>query len=307
MKIGGVTIKEDFYSGTDLYSDGDIEDELLEIAKDYPEEDLNQVIKNRKSWPIIYHFSDIRKNIISWLPIQKSDNILEVGSGCGAVTGGLAEKAGKVTCIELSKKRSMINAYRNQNFDNIEILLGNFQDIEPELQVKYNYITLIGVLEYAALYISDKNPFEEMLRRMEQHLAPNGKIIIAIENRLGLKYWAGCAEDHNGLYFEGLEGYTQTDGAKTFSKRELENIIDSAGQFDVSFYYPYPDYKFPMQIYSDDYLPRRGELANNICNMDRKRLCLFDETKVYDTLLESGMFAEFSNSFLVVLEKKQEM
>lgn len=307
MKIGGVTIKEDFYSGTDLYSDGDIEDELLEIAKDYPEEDLNQVIKNRKSWPILYHFSDIRKNIISWLPIQKSDNILEVGSGCGAVTGGLAEKAGKVTCIELSKKRSMINAYRNQNFDNIEILLGNFQDIEPELQVKYNYITLIGVLEYAALYIRDKNPFEEMLRRMEQHLAPNGKIIIAIENRLGLKYWAGCAEDHNGLYFEGLEGYTQTDGAKTFSKRELENIIDSAGQFDVSFYYPYPDYKFPMQIYSDDYLPRRGELANNICNMDRKRLCLFDETKVYDTLLESGMFAEFSNSFLVVLEKKQEM
>lgn len=307
MKIGGVTIKEDFYSGTDLYSDGDIEDELLEIAKDYPEEDLNQVIKNRKSWPILYHFSDIRKNIISWLPIQKSDNILEVGSGCGAVTGGLAEKAGKVTCIELSKKRSMINAYRNQNFDNIEILLGNFQDIEPELQMKYNYITLIGVLEYAALYIRDENPFEEMLRRIERHLTSNGKIIIAIENRLGLKYWAGCAEDHNGLYFEGLEGYTQTDGAKTFSKKELKNIIDSAGQFDVSFYYPYPDYKFPMQIYSDDYLPRRGELANNICNMDRKRLCLFDETKVYDTLLESGMFAEFSNSFLVVLEKKQEM
>lgn len=116
MKIGGVTIKEDFYSGTDLYSDGDIEDELLEIAREYSEESLNQVIKNRKSWPILYHFSDIRKNIISWLPIQKSDNILEVGSGCGAVTGGLAEKAGKVICIELSKKRSMINAYRNQNF-----------------------------------------------------------------------------------------------------------------------------------------------------------------------------------------------
>ena len=303
-KIGGVIIKEDFYGGTDLYSDGDVEDELLEIAKRYSENELNQVIKERKSWPILYHFSDIRKNIISWFPIHKSDCVLEVGSGCGAITGGLAEKASKVTCIELSKKRSLINAYRNQNFDNIEILLGNFQDIEPALQDKYDYITLIGVLEYAALYINDKNPFAEMVKRMERHLTANGKIIIAIENRLGLKYWAGCAEDHNGFYFEGLEGYTQTDGAKTFSKKELENVIDSAGKFKRTFYYPYPDYKFPMQIYSDEYFPRKGELTNNICNMDRKRMCLFDETKVFDTLLESDMFEEFSNSFLVVLEKR---
>ena len=33
-------------------------------------------------------------------------------------------------------------------------------------------------------------------------------------------------------------------------------------------------------------------------------MCLFDETKVFDTLLESDMFTEFSNSFLVVLEKR---
>ncbi|MFQ9152801.1 MAG: hypothetical protein ACLR6B_16255 [Blautia sp.] len=31
-----------------------------------------------------------------------------------------------------------------------------------------------------------------MLQLVERHLAPGGKIVIAIENRLGLKYWAGC-------------------------------------------------------------------------------------------------------------------
>ncbi len=58
-----------------------------------------------------------------------------------------------------------------------------------------------------------KEPAKTMLQCMAKHLAPGGKIVIAIENRLGLKYWAGCAEDHVGKYFEGLEGYHNTKGS----------------------------------------------------------------------------------------------
>lgn len=54
--------------------------------------------------------------------------------------------------------------------------------------------------------------------------------MIAIENQLGLKYWAGCTEDHVGKYFEGLEGYPQTEGVKTFSRKALKDLIESAGK-----------------------------------------------------------------------------
>ena len=37
----------------------------------------------------------------------------------------------------------------------------------------------------------------------------NGNIIIAIENRYGMKYWAGCREDHNGEFFSGIENYQE--------------------------------------------------------------------------------------------------
>ena len=30
---------------------------------------------------------------------------------------------------------------------------------------------------------------------------------MAIENKLGLKYWSGCKEDHTGRYFEGVSKY----------------------------------------------------------------------------------------------------
>lgn len=74
--------------------------------------------------------------------------MLEIGSGCGAVTGALCRKAKEVTCIELSMKRSRINAYRHRDQDNLKILWWEIsRRIEKNLTEKYDYITLIGVFE----------------------------------------------------------------------------------------------------------------------------------------------------------------
>ena len=303
-KIGNVVIQTQYYPGQDLYSDGEIQDRMLKIAQKYGDIEYSSVIAEEKSWPILYHFSHVRENIVNWLPITKKDHVLEIGSGCGAITGTLAEQAGQVQCIELSKKRSMINAYRHREKTNINILLGNFEEIEPNLVEKYDWITLIGVFEYSEKYIGTSEPYKEMLLRTKRHLKPNGKIVIAIENRLGLKYWAGCTEDHVGKYFEGIEGYANTEGIKTFSRKELENIIRKTGNWKIDFYYPYPDYKLPMTVYSDKHLPNKGELNNTRYNFDRERLQLFDETRVYDGIINNGLLQEFFNSFLVILEEK---
>ncbi|HGT1675680.1 TPA: class I SAM-dependent methyltransferase, partial [Clostridioides difficile] len=283
-----------------LYSDGVVEDELLDIVKNYSE--YEDIIKERKEWPIIYHLSKIRENIIEWIPINKTDNVLEVGSGCGAITGILSKKAKQVDCIELSQKRSYINAYRNKSKSNINIFVGNFEDIEKNMTEKYDYITLIGVFEYAESYINSKKPYIEFLRIVKKHLKKNGKIIIAIENRLGLKYWAGCKEDHLGTYFEGLEGYREDKGIKTFSKNELEDIFKLVGFYKYNFYYPYPDYKLPITIYSDEYLPKLGELNNNFRNFDLDRVVTFNETEVFDSIIKNNLFPIFSNSYLIILE-----
>ena len=91
-KIGKAVLDDTCYPGQDLYSDGAIEDEMLEIARTYPKEQWNQVIAERKSWPILYHFSHVRENILSWLPFTGKENVLEIGSGCGAITGALCKK-----------------------------------------------------------------------------------------------------------------------------------------------------------------------------------------------------------------------
>lgn len=304
MQIGKVNLDLTHYPGEDLYCDGEVENKLLHIARDFSTIEYPKIIEQEKSWEVLYHFSSLRENIVEWVPLQKTDKVLEVGSGCGAITGVLSRKAGSVTCIDLSQQRSKINAYRNMEQDNIDIKVGNFEDIEPDLPDDYDYIMLIGVFEYGQAYIHSATPFDTFLQILKKHLKPEGRIIIAIENRLGLKYWAGCREDHLGTYFSGLEGYPEGGVVRTFSKNGLEEILKRSWEGDYSFYYPYPDYKFMTTLYSDEYLPKVGELSNNMRNFDRDRMVLFDEKQVFDSLTRDNMFPDFSNSFLVVLGPK---
>ena len=300
-QIGKITLDLSKYPGEDLYCDGAVEDELLDIVRKYSQVEYPQLIEQRKSWPILYHLSPLRENIVDFVPMSPQDKVLEVGSGCGAITGALARKAGSVTCVDLSKKRSLINAYRHSDCDNITIHVGNFQDIEPGLSRDFNYICLIGVFEYGRGYIGGDHPYEEFLRILMGHLAPGGRILIAIENKYGLKYFAGCKEDHLGSYFSGIENYQEGGNARTFSRQGLEKIFQSCGVEDYHFYYPYPDYKFMTSVYSDERQPGRGELSNNLRNFDRDRMVLFDEKLAFDGIVEEGLFSVFANSYMAVI------
>ena len=302
-KIGNVTLDMTYYPGEDFYSDGTIEDELLAIAKEHKPQEFPGIIEQKKNWPVFYHLSPFRANIIDWIPLKKTDKVLEIGSGCGAVTGTLAEKAGSVTCIDLSKKRSLVNAYRNQEKDNVTIMVGNFKDIEPHLPCDFDYVFLIGVFEYGQAYIGGNTPYEDFMEICNRHRKNEGRMIIAIENKFGMKYWAGCREDHVGDYFAGIQGYPNGGVARTFTRKGLEKILKSADISQYSFYYPYPDYKFATTIYSDRYLPKQGELSTNLRNFDRDRMLLFDEKLAFDQVIEEEEFPLFSNSYLLVVGK----
>ena len=306
-QIGKVKLNYEFYPGKDIYSDGAIEDEILDITKNAARIEYPSIIEQKNSWPILYHLSYLRGNIVDWLPITKSMKVLEIGSGCGAITDKLSEKAGHVTCVDLSAKRSMINAYRNQDRDNIEIYVGNFNDIEPTLACDYDLVCLIGVFEYGNSYIQTETPYEDFFKIMQKHRKKDGFLVIAIENKFGLKYWAGCKEDHLGTYFAGLEGYPDGGSARTFTRRGLEKIFRSCGETNYHFYYPYPDYKFPTTIYSDRRLPYKGELTDNIRNFDRDRMVIFREKYVFDSAIEDDYFDLFANSYMVVIGKCPEI
>lgn len=286
----------DYYTSKDYYSDGDIENELLDIVKSNV--DIDEILSNDDRWPILYHLSPIRENIINWYPFKSKSKILEIGGGCGAITGALCRSGCSVTVVELSKRRSSINYERHKEYENLEIIVGNLNDIKFE--EKFDYITLNGVLEYAGSFTNTKEPYKDFLANIKKLLKNDGKLIVAIENRYGLKYFAGAKEDHTGKEFDGITGYIGNDKVKTFGKKEFQELLNSVGLISQEFYYPHPDYKMPLEIYSDDFLPSSNSFLKSAPNYDHDRYIHFDETTAFQGIIENGQFSFFSNSFLVI-------
>lgn len=284
-----------------VYSDGDVEIDILNLfKKPNPQKLITKILENNPSWPLKYHLSPIRENLLNWYDFGKAKTILEIGAGCGALTGLFCKKLKSVVAVELSKRRSSIIKSRFSKQTNLEVIQSNIEEVR--LKEKYDYVTSIGVLEYAGKYISSSTPFLDFIKILKEHLKSDGILIVAIENRYGLKYWAGAPEDHTNRHFDSIEGYPNDKGIRTFGKYEIASLLKKVGFKNLSFYYPLPDYKFPEEIYSDQYLPNSGfDVKAGIYPSyhPTKREYLFNEKLVISGLLENQMFDLFSNSFLI--------
>lgn len=196
----------DWYNGQDSYSEGEVEDKIIRIIAENPPEDYVDAIYANFDWSTYYHLTHIRQNILNWYPFHPDSEILEIGCGLGAITNMLCSRCSHVTAVELSLKRATAALLRCREQNNLDIIVGNLNDIHFTRQ--FDYITLIGVLEYQGSYTDSASPYLDFLRKVKTLLKPNGRLLIAIENQYGLKYWCGAREDHTGIPFEGLNQYS---------------------------------------------------------------------------------------------------
>lgn len=269
------------------------------------QKEIKKILKENPSWPILYHLHPQREFILDWYPFKKNASLLEIGAGCGAVTNVFLKRLKKVVVNELTKQRADIIRKRFADKKNLKVLSGNINNIK--LKEKFDYLSLIGVLEYQGRYTSYKknnnpySPYLQFLKNIKKFLKKNGTLIIAIENKIGLKYLAGGLEDHYGKLFYSLENYPNEKGIMTFSKLELEELLSAAGYKKINFYYPYPDYKLPYFIFSEDMEKVSIPLTRytQIVDLSNPRNFLFNESIFAFLLKKENILKKFSNSFLV--------
>ena len=285
-----------FYNGMDVYNDGDVEQKLLKHYRDGRDVDYD-------SDDIFYLTTHIRSNILNWYSFGKEDDVLEIGSGCGTLTGTICQKCKSVCSVEGSKRRAEITYERNKQYDNLMVYAAEFGKFKLEKQ--FDYVVLIGVFEYAKRFFDEKEPFKFFLAEIKKVLKPNGKVLIAIENRYGLKYWAGANEDHLAMPYVGFSRYDEYD-VQTFGQKELVDLIHEMGFEHYKFYYPFPDYKLPELIYTDARLPHKDELVTlpNYLYGDKAN---FDLRDVYGGLIQNEQFGFFSNSLVLEFGYEENM
>jgi len=291
------------------YSDGNtIEEYILSSIRNTSDISCgsSELLSYIKDWPTYYHFAIERANIFRFLEIEPNSKIIELGAGCGAITRYLGENYSSVDSIEGSKRRAKITRERCRDLDNVKVFCSNIENIQ--FNHEYDVATLIGVLEYAPVYFSDNQKPESacltLLKLAYDAIKEDGTLILAIENKIGLKYWSGCQEDHTGIIYEGLHGYPNKVGPVTFSKKEIIELLKKAGFNNCIVLGCYPDYKFASTIISDVNDDNNYYLYNWIetpfVAYDVIRKYSFDERFALKTLYKAGLLGEYANSFLIL-------
>ena len=286
------------------YSDGPaIERRLVKILNETSDHSTgsDELAARINDWPTEYYLTQKRSQLLKGFDFKRSQKVLEVGCGHGAITRFLGETFDEVVSVEGNLNRAKIARLRTKELANVSVLCAPFQELR--FKKKFDVVFCVGVLEYSNIFVESEKPFDAMLELFKDLLAPGGVLVLAIENQFGLKYFASAGEDHNNIMFDGLEGYPRHDRERTFGYTELKALVKRHFR-ELEFYFPYPDYKTPSCVLSEKLFPlvNAGELVggiphNKYLNYPRP---LFDELFALPELARNQMLPFFSNSFLVV-------
>jgi 2-polyprenyl-3-methyl-5-hydroxy-6-metoxy-1,4-benzoquinol methylase len=250
--------------------------------------------------------------------------VLDIGAGWGQFTLPLA-KQNQICSLEPTPERlDFIRTASEQEkvSKNISFIGADYLDIN--FKNKFDLILSIGVLEWIGKFSNSvKAPLSaqsEFLAKTQRDLTGDGKLVIGIENRLGLKYILGANDDHTGLpHISYLcQELAKTKYEKktkqelecfTYSLVEYKNLLNRAGFTKIKFFATLPDYKLPEQIFpiSDDhkecelnkFIVEGGQITEYDGSNGKKLENQNELSSMYKSLAEMNIAHFFCPSFFI--------
>ncbi len=294
MNLNLTYYKEDIY-----YNTGKEEKKIIEYIKNNKPESYEKILEEDSSDEFILALSSIRNNLIYSYEFKPDSTVLEIGAHLGEITNLLCKKSKKVISIETVKERAEAIAKRCEENENLEIMTGNLKDIQ--IQEKFDYITLFGVLEYAQNFFDEKNPALELIKYCKQYLKDDGKLLIATNNKFALKSYVGDVDECTNNTFDSITGYKSSKKTYKLGMKEIEKVLTDSEFKYYKFLYPLPDYKLPNIIFSDEYLPTSSKINAYFPYYRDCSSIFYSEVDAYDAIIKENpeLFKFFANSYFI--------
>ena len=239
--------------------------------------DFRRALRENKRLEYLQALAVLRENLLEWYAFRPQGRLLQVGADSGALTELFVRRLASVTVLDESEENLEVVRRRFQGREGLSSApacvradLVSFAERAGEEGRSFDYVTIAGTF-------SEQYPKADQIAAARSLLAPGGVLIVAACNPFGAKYLAGAPRD-----------------AVCASRRELQKLLPGG-----RFYYPMPDYRLASELYSDAYLPQKGDLCGALAVYDYPAYLLMDVGGLYDAACEDGRFDQFANSFLV--------
>ncbi len=270
-----------------------IDDEIQMLLKKHNGV-IRDILAENTRLDILYALSGQRDLLLEWYDFDPDASLLQVGADYGAMTGLFRTSVAEVTVLDPDANALKTVELRYPGAANIHYEQAALTEYAARVGVcadkaqsdsartdlaeagaaskLYDYVVFAGTLEA---------PYEENIRAAKALLKPDGVLIVAAANALGMKYFAGTRNEDSAL-----------------TKKQLTDLLTESGGQE-KYYYPMPDYRTPVSIYSDRYLPKRGDLTRVTPVYDYPPYHMIDMGEKFDTVCEAGLFDLYANSYLV--------
>ncbi|MBR2671473.1 MAG: adenylyltransferase/cytidyltransferase family protein [Oscillospiraceae bacterium] len=251
-------------------------------------------IRNVTDWDIFENLSSLRHAALYWYDFPENARVLELGCGSGALTGLLCDRAEEVYALDSDPVACDNVRNRFSGRSNLTVVNGNVDGFDPPYR-----FDLIVAVDFAELY---KGDIRAALEKVCGMLADEGRLLLGIRNRNGIKYMCGEEDryvDARGNVRNGISLYTEV---------EMRNILEACGFSYFMSRYPLPDLGFTQMIVSDDWMPE---------NSIRDRIITYDpygygcskyakkEFEEYDVLIEGRQLAARANCIFIECMKRE--
>lgn len=258
---------------------GKLDREIQALLEEY-RGSARKILETHIRLDYFYALSDQRELLLEWYDFDPGAELLQVGADYGAMTGLYASSVKQVTVLDEDGDALKTVKMRYPLVRNISYVQSSIQEYARTAGKTYGYVAMIA--PKTALDRED-------ILAAKSLLAPSGILIAAMPNLMGAKYWAGTKREENGSSKCRLTELLCGAAEKT-SKADMAKL---------RFYYPMPDYRTPITIYCDAYLPKKGDLTRVTPVYDYPPYHVSDMGEGFDIVCEEGVFDQFANSFLV--------
>jgi len=153
-------------------------------------------------------FDPRRSALQGLINLKKSDKVLEIGPGWGAIALHIAPNCRQYVAMDQIRVHLEWIRETMQHFDqdNVDLVCSGNDNFLPFMDNYFDKVIMNGVLEWVASNTpgDPRQVQQRFLRQIAGILKPDGQLYVGIENRINWKYFLGVPEGHLGMKYGAL-------------------------------------------------------------------------------------------------------